>query len=57
MNRFYQCFYNNDKSSVIRKDVSDNFCVQYDYKIPTVGIHEGLLETVNQLIHKAKIVF
>ena len=56
MNKFYQCFYNNDKSAVIRKEISDNFCVHYDYKTPIVDIHEGLLETVNQLINKAKMV-
>ena len=56
MNKFYQCFYNNDKDSVIRTDASDNFCVNYDYKVPTVGIHEALLETVSQLIYKAKAV-
>jgi len=56
MHKFYQCFYNDDKNIFTRKSVDDKFCVHYDYKVPTVGIHEGLLETVNQLVNKAKLV-
>ena len=56
MNKFYECFYNKDRNNVIRKDASDKFCVRYDYKVPTVDTHTGLLRTVTQLINKAKEV-
>jgi len=56
MNKFYECFYNNDKTNIIRKDTGDNFCVHYDYKDTNVDIHTGLLLTVKQLVDKAKLV-
>lgn len=54
MNKFYDCFYNENTNIKFRNHHTDVFDVRYDYTTPNLSIEDSLIETVHAIVAKAK---